>query len=1015
MQSASEQMTREIPVAEMHQDTAEDAFGADNEEGMREMKRSASFHKMSSTAEERKRILKNDSMNMTQEQKEQYIKEYQEYQRKQAEEEARQREEERQREERRREIEQQKEEARQRNEWGFEARCLDLAHDNEEASESFQAVKINVLSYFQMSGGPIENPVEYIGKFQNAKMALNAYLSSHRKHPWSSKGKRRRRLVTRLLELLTERESMEVERIREAWDKKTESEEKTREYLSDEKVKAHMKAISDYMKVSPLETFDKDKYMNIAAKGTMKEKIRALYEIGDLFSRITLNTKEIELTRATIHLDEIKVVEQALTDSIQNASKMEQMEADDILSSLDVIRNEEIVAAYRKFREEAPEGENADAYAAVRLKNEYAIEQGTRLYVSQNLAVGDLEFFIKSGKYMEAHPEQEEMNQGNGILNQDIETYMRQLKSETIIDMDFSKRFEHMDKILKMGNLFQKPSGDPLEEEDVNNVLSNHRVTGRKLKLDAFYGKLESVPENESEEQREARREKETTWMQKLVGHDGVDYQAYEMAANYYNMERRYNNTTSSVQWSQRVRKSKQKFDPRIPHIFMKGYKSKGSEDLTPLNAEEEDKMKYDEKFVNDYLKGSLEDRKVYLDQYINELLNIQITEEMFRPEYMIKHFSEMFRTGELMALIQNIWRDDKINKEYFKTLPVTVQERINLLHDMVVPEVIEGIFSSYGIHVPGDKFFSKYQMESNMEALGAYLEVAGESMPKMKEISEHPMDLEEERRKQWNIKVPENATEEEKAAVREKQTKMAQHLAGHQSVDYRSYNIAVQKHNYIESIRKYSKMTDWDKKAQIYKSQHDAKGNLFETRMHWLFFKLDDGTGTEEEKLAYNQKFTEDYLSEDFEKRKPYLNDYLNQLMNIRITKEMLEPEYIEKNYMKVSHIARLQLYFQNIIQQDIENKAYLESLPESVQQRVKDVMSAITPFCMGFKIKTQALGISGNGNQEFAVEDEIKGKSDLFGEFAKEMEEQKTFETMERLTSTPMTIEEELKKVNQ
>lgn len=97
--------------------------------------------------------------------------------------------------------------------------------------------------------------------------------------------------------------------------------------------------------------------------------------------------------------------------------------------------------------------------------------------------------------------------------------------------------------------------------------------------------------------------------------------------------------------------------------------------------------------------------------------------------------------------------------------------------------------------------------------------------------------------------------------------------------------------------------------------------------------------TAMDEAALKYNETLIEDYLSGDFERRKPYVDNYLNELLNLEITADMFTDEYMEEHAIEVWRKIELLVNFESVITKNPANLAYFESLPESVRNRVKKV----------------------------------------------------------------------------
>lgn len=85
--------------------------------------------------------------------------------------------------------------------------------------------------------------------------------------------------------------------------------------------------------------------------------------------------------------------------------------------------------------------------------------------------------------------------------------------------------------------------------------------------------------------------------------------------------------------------------------------------------------------------------------------------------------------------------------------------------------------------------------------------------------------------------------------------------------------------------------------------------------------------------------KFLNDYASKDLERRRPHLDRILEQVLNIRVTMDMLTPEYMEDHMGEVYKQVSQMVYFQNIFNDPV-NKKYFDELPQLtkdlIEQRV-------------------------------------------------------------------------------
>ncbi|MGN0343356.1 MAG: hypothetical protein ACI4EC_00155 [Lachnospiraceae bacterium] len=82
--------------------------------------------------------------------------------------------------------------------------------------------------------------------------------------------------------------------------------------------------------------------------------------------------------------------------------------------------------------------------------------------------------------------------------------------------------------------------------------------------------------------------------------------------------------------------------------------------------------------------------------------------------------------------------------------------------------------------------------------------------------------------------------------------------------------------------------------------------------------------------------KFLNDYASKDLERRRPHLDRILEQVLNIRLTMDMLTPEYMEDHMVEVYKQVCQMVYFQNIYNDSV-NKKYFDELPQLTKDLIE------------------------------------------------------------------------------
>lgn len=172
------------------------------------------------------------------------------------------------------------------------------------------------------------------------------------------------------------------------------------------------------------------------------------------------------------------------------------------------------------------------------------------------------------------------------------------------------------------------------------------------------------------------------------------------------------------------------------------------------------------------------------------------------------------------------------------------------------------------------------------------------------------------------------------------------------------------------------------------------ADERMLKVFCHGFHTKLGRPATPEDKEFArQDQKFLEDYVSGDQERRKPYLERITKEMMELPLTKEMFSTEYMTSHFAELKQMADRMVYFENLKK---ENPAFFDQLPQ-VQ---KDILNRTAPLFVSFvgamsqRSNAQGLELNsgriyvkeddaviqlGLGNQDYAV-DEYKKAFDQF-----------------------------------
>ena len=478
----------------------------------------------------------------------------------------------------------------------------------------------------------------------------------------------------------------------------------------------------------------------------------------------------------------------------------------------------------------------------------------------------------------------------------------------------------------------------------------------------------------------------------------------------------------------------------RFGVFFFQEYKK--GENNEPLNAEELKKKQSNEKIIEAYASGKLEDRRPLLDNLVNRVLNYKFTPDMLSDGYLDAHYKEYRQMAALIAELENLFKDDPVNKEYYDSLPKKVKERLYLVQDLQ-KEFSMAFFwrmREVGVDVQTAKYVGD-QFEDE-DLMGEFTEMKnGKEVTTFKRQSEHykdefikyiksnkqnlkqldkPMTVEEEYNEKRRQDFKRQLNDDEKRAKEEYNDPKANYLT------YRM------EQNYLEKDKEKAVIRSrFAKKMEEAGSQTQADDARLATMFMNGYKQNEKGEPLNEEerkKKEADEKFMEDYSTLNLEKRIPHLNKLLNKMMNIKFDLSNYTEENLYFNsyelMMDIVHIGN----FQNVFETDPVNKPYLKMLPESIRERMNAISTLQYYYTMYYNaiLRENSIGLS-HGRKGAYTYSKTR-REDLYGEFLIDGEEKemsmvdgakweleeyiKTHKQEVKSLSIPMTVEEEIKK---
>ncbi len=143
-----------------------------------------------------------------------------------------------------------------------------------------------------------------------------------------------------------------------------------------------------------------------------------------------------------------------------------------------------------------------------------------------------------------------------------------------------------------------------------------------------------------------------------------MDHISIRMMEGLEEEKQNHENSIDDLLWAQKEKIEQNKIDINVLKAFSHGYKKDDND-----RPDDEEHKALDQEFLADYISGDLELRKIHLDRMLDQVLEINITEEMFKPEYMEYHAGELREKINRLIYFEKV-SQDPINKPYFDELP---------------------------------------------------------------------------------------------------------------------------------------------------------------------------------------------------------------------------------------------------------------------------------------------------------------------------------------------------------
>lgn len=613
----------------------------------------------------------------------------------------------------------------------------ELLRDEEAASGSFQEVKDAVRAFSKLL---LENQevhtmqgsyaAEYEEAYERINQAVAAYLSSHSFLRFTSSGRRRKKLIKELSAQLKQHRQFAAECILSFSD----LEEFRDRCLSGEE----QGEIDTQREAMQEQDFSKAEIRRIIADGTPLDRINALryLEKWEGVYAQYYDARENK-TRESAEYVELK---QKLVNIIDNAPLQEQAEYVKIVTRMQLSVFQRLEEAYENYRASAPEGVDAEAYAAVRLKDdpialEYTGTQGCVEALTFGLpkasteSISKMIFFVrgqrldKFGAVMDRglrKPEETE------ILSTDRGAYLRRLPEQLQRELGPGKADEWAERMVELGfaippameqlSLLAQRLFDDAEEAspsfqevqdtmhrflDKNHIRKQSQIEyaqAWKAAKDALIKYRDTHSTHRFSEKGERRQNLINQLLKALPAeYDGLAEAAEEARKRYPNVSDRIiyaswkcsklqNDSKSSLLTEEQYARVEQNVttkrgvgvnSDRNVYGLLKHYQR--NMDGEPLTEEDRQKKQWNEGFAEETVSEEKAE-KPYLNDVMEEMVNVEVLEldKLKDMDWVFSHLDEVLSVSRLFLRYNNLKNDEK-NRAYFAQLPEWKKELLEV------------------------------------------------------------------------------------------------------------------------------------------------------------------------------------------------------------------------------------------------------------------------------------------------------------------------------------------------
>ena len=159
-----------------------------------------------------------------------------------------------------------------------------------------------------------------------------------------------------------------------------------------------------------------------------------------------------------------------------------------------------------------------------------------------------------------------------------------------------------------------------------------------------------------------------------------ADHVSYDIQRQ---LERQDNGKENSLTPQIKQRADVEKVDRRVLKCFCQGYQKdkKGN----PASPEDAQRMQADQTFLEDYLSKDVTRRALHLQRFTDELLEVNITADLYTPESIHQNAAWLKRIADRMTYYENMQKDP-VNAPFFQNMDPMRQALLKEKLDLLAP-----------------------------------------------------------------------------------------------------------------------------------------------------------------------------------------------------------------------------------------------------------------------------------------------------------------------------------------